>query len=137
MASNPYRAASAYRDHAVTTASPARLVVLVFERLVLDMDRALVAMEAGLNPSAHLIHAQELMVALLDALDTSAWEQGPRLAGVYAYVHRTLVSANVDKDPSLVRECLALITPLKEAWTQAAASAGEIQAARITSVVNV
>lgn len=137
MANNPYRAASAYRDHAVTTASPARLVVLVFERLILDMDRALAAMEEGSNPHEHLIHAQQLLMALLDALDTSAWEHAPRLAGIYGYVHRTLVSANVDKDPARVRECLALITPLKEAWAQAALSAGELPTARVTGVVNV
>lgn len=137
MPTNPYRAASTYRDHAVTTASPARLLVLVFERLVLDLDRALAALEAGEHPHAHLIHAQELLMALLDALDTAAWEHAPQLAGIYAHVHRTLVAANVNRDPTRVRQCLEIISPLKDAWAQAAISAGEIPVSRVTSVVNV
>ena len=39
---NPYAVAtSAYKDHAVNTASPARVVVMAYERLVLDCERAL------------------------------------------------------------------------------------------------
>ena len=137
MPTNPYRAASAYRDHAVTTASPARLVVLVFERLVLDLERALAAIAAGEHPHNHLVHAQELLMALLDALDTSAWEHAPQLGGIYAHVHRTLVNANVARDPARIRECLEIITPLKDAWAQAANTAGELPTTRISSVVNV
>ena len=134
---NPYRAASSYRDHAVTTASPARVVVLIFERLTLDMERALVAIDAGEHPHTHLIHAQELLTALLDALDTSMWEHAPQLAGIYAHVHRSLVTANVQKDSELIQKCLEIITPLKDAWTQAAASAGELPSHRVANVVNV
>lgn len=137
MATNTNRAASTYRDHAVTTASPARLVVLVFERLVLDMERAIAAIEVGSHPYTHLIHAQELLMALLDALDLTAWEHAPQLAGIYAHVHGNLVTANVERDASLVRDCLDIITPLRDAWTQAAVSAGELPSSRATSVVNV
>ena len=51
MAKNPYEAAATYRDHAITTASPARVVVLVFERLTLDLERALAAIESGIHPT--------------------------------------------------------------------------------------
>ena len=74
MQKNPYQAAASYRDHAVTTASPARIVVLAFERLTLDLERALVALENGEHPHTHLIHAQELLMALLAGVDTNAWE---------------------------------------------------------------
>jgi flagellar protein FliS len=137
MSTNPYKAASAYRDHAVTTASPARIVVLVFERLTLDMERALAAIEAGGSPHPHLIHAQELLTALLDALDVSAWEHAPKLASIYVHVHNSLVQANVDKDADRIRTCLNIICPLRDAWAQAALSTGEFPATRIVSVVNV
>ena len=136
MAANPYRAASAYRDHAVTTASPARIVVLVFERLILDMERALAAIQAGEHPHAHLIHAQELVVTLLDALNTSAWEHAPQLAQIYMHVHRNLVTANVEQDPKRIHSCLEIVTPLRDAWSQAATSAGELPTTRAASVVN-
>ena len=83
MTTNPYQAAAAtYRDHAITTASPAKLVVLVFERLVLDLDRAIAAFDTHQSPHKHLVHAQELLTALLDALDTNAWEHAPQLAAI-------------------------------------------------------
>jgi len=83
MPTNPYQAAAAtYRDHAITTASPAKLVVLVFERLVLDLDRAIAAFDTNQSPHKHLVHAQELLTALLDALDTNAWEHAPQLAAL-------------------------------------------------------
>ena len=78
MPKNPYQdAAATYRDHAVTTASPAKLVVLIFQRLTLDLERALHALETDQSPHTHLIHAQDLLVALLDALDLDAWEHAP------------------------------------------------------------
>ena len=43
MPKNPYQdAAATYRDHAVTTASPAKLVVLIFQRLTLDLELSLI-----------------------------------------------------------------------------------------------
>ena len=42
MPTNPYQnAAAAYQDHKITTASPTRIVVLIFERLTLDLERAI------------------------------------------------------------------------------------------------
>lgn len=137
MPTNPYQAASAYRDHAVSTASPARIVVLVFERLTLDMERAVAAIGAGESPHNHLIHAQELLTVLLDALDVSAWEYAAQLASIYVHVHRSLVQANVDKDAAQIDACLKIIVPLRDAWSQAALTTGEFPASRIASVVNV
>ena len=103
MQKNPYQAAASYRDHAVTTASPARIVVLVFERLTLDLERALVALEADEHPHTHLIHAQELLMALISSLDTNAWEHAHRLGTIYLSVHQSLITANIDKNPVLIR----------------------------------
>jgi len=73
MPTNPYQnAAAAYQDHKITTASPTRIVVLIFERLTLDLERAITALDTNQSPHEHLVHAQELLTALLDALDTNA-----------------------------------------------------------------
>jgi flagellar protein FliS len=138
MPTNPYQAAAAaYQDHKITTASPTRIVVLIFERLVLDLERALAALESHEHPHNHLIHAQELLTALLDALDTTAWEHAPQLASIYAHVHRTLIEANVTKNATLIQQSLTIITGLKDAWTQAALTTGDLSSTRVTSVVDV
>ena len=138
MPTNPYQAAAAaYQDHKITTASPTRLVVLIFERLVLDLERALAALESHEHPHNHLIHAQELLTALLDALDTTAWEHAPQLASIYLTVHRDLITANIDNNPQLIHSALTIITGLKDAWTQAALTTGDLSSTRVTSVVDV
>ena len=127
MPKNPYQdAAATYRDHAVTTASPAKLVVLIFQRLTLDLERALHALETDHSPHTHLIHAQDLLVALLDALDLDAWEHAPQLANIYLTIHQNLITANIEKNPTLIRDNLDIITELTQAWTQAETQVGDI-----------
>ena len=127
MPPNPYQAAAAtYRDHAITTASPARIIVLLFERLALDIERALHALETEQPANDHLVHAQEILIALLDALDTNAWEHAPQLANIYITVHHDLVTANVEKNQTLLHQSLTTITTLKDAWTHAALTTGDV-----------
>ena len=59
-------ARAAYMDASVATASPARLLVMLYERLVLDCHRALEAQQAGDHPEAHrqLVHAQDIVMEL-------------------------------------------------------------------------
>jgi len=133
MPKNPYQdAAATYRDHAVTTASPAKLVVLIFQRLTLDLERALHALETDQSPHTHLIHAQDLLVALLDALDLDAWEHAPQLANIYLTIHQNLITANIEKNPTLIRDNLDIITELTQAWTQAETQAGDIRHSKRT-----
>ena len=123
---NPYAAAmSAYKDNAVSTASPARVVVMAYERLVLDFERALACFDAKLPASQHLLHAQDLILALQSNLNVEVWDGAKRLSSLYSYVYSQLVTANVLKDAGKVQECLKLITPLLEAWGQAERSMGE------------
>jgi|TARA_B100001093_G_C26842857_1_gene1021412 flagellar protein FliS len=138
MPLNPYQAAAAtYRDHAITTASPARVVVLLFERLVLDLERALHALETDQSPNDHLVHAQEILIALLDSLDTKAWEHAPQLANIYITVHQNLITANMEKNQKLIRDSLDIITKLTNAWTYAETQAGELPQMARRGVVDV
>ena len=133
---NPYAAAmSAYKDSAVTTASPARVVVMAYERLVLDLDRALACFEVKRPAGDHLLHAQDLILALQTNLNSDVWDGAKRLSSLYSYVYAQLVSANVLKDSSKVQECKNLLTPLLEAWTQAERSIGDQPAASGTVAV--
>ena len=131
MPLNPYQAAAAtYRDHAITTASPARIVVLLFERLVH-------ALETDQPANDHLVHAQEILIALLDALDTTAWEHAPQLANIYIKVHQDLVTANMERNQTLLHNSLNILTNLKDAWTQAETQAGDIPQMNRRGVVDV
>ena len=116
----PYAAAmSAYKDSALTTASPAHVVVLAYERLLLDCERAIACLEAGLPAHDHLIHAQDLILALQINLDVEVWDGAKRLSGLYGFIYQELISANISKNIPKIRSCLSLIGPLLDAWRHA------------------
>jgi flagellar protein FliS len=113
-----------YMGDAVTTASPHRLLVMLYDRLALDLERAQVALAQGdrQEVSAQLQHAQEIVLELHSSLQVDAWEGGPRLAALYTWLHSELVQANVKADRNRVSSCLQVVEPLRDAWRQAAAS---------------
>jgi flagellar secretion chaperone FliS len=113
-----------YLGDTVTTASPQQLLVMLYDRLALDLDRARTALEAGNRAAAgeQLSHAQDIVLELRSSLQVDAWEGGPRLASLYSWLLTELVQANVKADRNRVASCLAVVEPLRDAWRQAAAS---------------
>ncbi len=93
-------ARNAYMGGMVSTASPARLLVMLFERLGTDVDRAIASQEAGdfLAASPHLIHAQEIVLELRSSLDHDVWDGAARLDSIYSWLHRELIRANISRD---------------------------------------
>lgn len=126
MASAPAaaRALAAYKSNAVTTATPMGLVVMLYERLARDLDVA----EAALGvrdletANSQLQHAQEIVLELRVALDPTQWEGAANLGRFYDFLHDQLVAANVAKSGEQVAACRALVQPLLEAWSAAAAN---------------
>lgn len=112
----------AYLAASVQTASPAKLLVMLYERLVLDLQRAAAALEAGEPSKAHepLLHAQDIVLELHASLRTDAWEGGPALASLYDYLHTELVRANIAKDPRITDFCLGVASTLRDTWREAA-----------------
>jgi len=118
---NAYAAAlSAYKDSAVSTASPARVVVLAYERLMLDCERAVESLKSGRPAHEHLLHAQDLVLALQVNLDVDMWDGARRLSSLYTFLYQELVWANINKDAAKVATCLEWIGPLLDAWRHAA-----------------
>lgn len=111
-----------YLAASVETASPARLLVMLCERLVLDLQRAAEALRAGEPSKAHepLLHAQDIVLELNASLKVEAWEGAKGLASVYDYVRAELVKANVSKDLRTTEACLDIVTALRDTWREAA-----------------
>ena len=109
-------------DDSLATASPAVLLTRLYDRLVLDLARAEQAQRAGDRAAAsgQLLHAQDIVAELLSSLDATAWEGGPGLAAIYAFLLTELVEANVSGDADRTASCRSLVEPLREAWHDAA-----------------
>ncbi|MBD8062716.1 flagellar export chaperone FliS [Oceanitalea stevensii] len=115
-----------FRRESLATASPAQLLTMLYDRLLLDLDRAVAAIEAADRAGANeqLGHAQQIVHELRCSLDVSAWDGGAQLLEIYNYLYAELVTANVTHDAPKVAACRALVAPLRDAWHQAAATPG-------------
>ncbi|MGY1854862.1 flagellar export chaperone FliS [Modestobacter sp. SYSU DS0290] len=113
-----------YLGDAVTTASPQRLLVMLYDRLALDLERAEAALGAGDREQANelLQHAQDIVLELHSSLQVESWDGGPRLSALYSWLHGELVRANVRQNARVVADCRKVVEPLRDAWREAAAS---------------
>jgi flagellar protein FliS len=113
---------AAYVSSSIDTMSPARMIVALYDRLTVDLERAEQAMYAADPAAAHacLIHAQSIVSELHDTLDAELWPAARKLKDIYVFLLFELVGANVDKDPVRVATSRALVVPLRDAWTEAA-----------------
>jgi len=113
-----------YLGNSITTASPQQLLVMLYDRLALDLERAHTALEAGDKAGAdpHLKHAQDVVMELRASLKVDVWEGAPRLAALYTWLLTELIAANVKGDLRRVGDCRRIVEPLRNAWREAAAS---------------
>lgn len=111
-----------YQTDGMQTTSPQRLLTLLYERLLRDIDDAAAAIGAGAVERAHdaLVHAQDIVLEFQLALDIDGFEGAEALADLYNYLTDRLVTANRFKSPSVVAECRSIVAPLAEAFTAAA-----------------
>jgi flagellar protein FliS len=115
-----------YVRDSVQTMSPGRMIIALYDRVILDLDRAEAAIGATDIYGAHtaLMHAQEIVDELYTTLDVKQWPAGEKLLTIYRTVAGELLTANITKDVERVRTCRALLTPLRDAWREAAGTVG-------------
>lgn len=105
----------------VTTASPHALVAMLFEGFVMSVHRARGAIRNQdiENKCAAISHAVRIIdEGLKSALNlTAGGKLAQDLSDLYAYICMRLMHANLHSDEAALDECLALIQPLREAWT--------------------
>jgi flagellar protein FliS len=114
--------AGRYVQDTVATVSPGRLLTMLYDRLVLDLQRAEDEQRAGdrLAAGRQLVHAQDIVHELAATLDLDAWDGARRLMSVYTFLITELVSANIAGDADRTAACRELVEPLRDAWHQAA-----------------
>jgi len=128
-----------YLDDTVATASPAKLLTMLYDRLVLDLSRAEAEQRDGRRgqAGAHLLHAQDIVSELMSSLDVTAWDGARQLLSVYTFLLAELVGANVAGDADRTAACRELVEPLRDAWHQAASQLGGAGTLEPATVVGV
>ena len=123
MTQDPRLARAQYNQDAILSASPNRLLTMLFDRLLLDLQRAEAAQsEQDWNrASGYLVHAQDIVAELAGTLDVERWDGGQDLLAVYLFSSTKLVSANVEHSIERTREVIVIMEPLRQTWHEAAA----------------
>jgi flagellar protein FliS len=111
-----------YLADAVATATPARRIVLLYDRLWLDIQRALAAQDCGdVTARDHLQHGQQIVAELLGSLDGSTWAGAANLASLYSYLLRELIGEVVEPQPGRLAAVTKIVSDLRTSWQQAEA----------------
>ena len=119
-----------YLSDRVATASPQQLLVMLYDRLALDLERAEDLLVRSDREAAReqIQHAQDIIVELHATLKVDVWEGGPRLAALYVWLIQELMQAGLKGDVRRVRDCRKVVEPLRDAWREAAASLAALPA---------
>ena len=126
-----------YKTNDIETASQLKLIVMLYSGAIKFAHLAIEAIENKNIESANnnIINTQNIISELLSSLDFKAGSIAEDLSGLYIYIHRLLVEANIQKNTAPIKESITLITNLKNGWDDLLAK--ENTSAKNTSNINI
>lgn len=109
-----------YKQDYISTASPADLVVMLYEGCIKKIKLAQIHMESGdiEQTSKCLVSAQDIIGELVNSLDMS-FEISNDLLKLYDFMMNELVQMNVKKEMDTAPAVLEMLASLKNAWVEA------------------
>ena len=120
-----------FQRSAVESASPDKLLGMLFEGAIRYIHNAGKAIEANEVKTAHdeLIKAEDIVLELMSTLNMD-YDISHNLIALYDYIYQQLVQANLKKEVEYLEIAESLLTELRDTFQQAAL------AARMESGVN-
>ena len=106
-------------DTGVSSASPHRLVEMLFEEFLASCARARGAIRSGdVQEKGRAIGRAVRIVeeGLRAGLNMQAGQLAQDLHDLYQYVTVRMTHANLQSDEAAIAECIALVQPLHDAW---------------------
>ncbi len=109
---------NSYKTNDIETASPVKLIVMLYNGAIKFATLAVEAIENNDIETANvnIIKAQNIVSELLSSLNFEAGNVADNLSGLYIYIHRLLVESNIQKNVVPLKESISLLTNLKEGW---------------------
>lgn len=109
---------AAYQNQAILTATPERLVVMLYDGAIRFFFQASAALREGARRVAfeRLNRGEAIVDHLLATLDMSAGEIAERLEGIYVFCKRLLREARSESDAGKVDLVRGYLAELRESW---------------------
>lgn len=113
------RAAAAYQNNTINTASPADLTLMLYEGAIKFCNMALDGLKQNDREKANnnIIKAEKIIVEFRATLDFK-YPVAKDFDVVYDYIYRRLVEANIKKDPEILSEALRYIREMRDTWKE-------------------
>jgi flagellar protein FliS len=118
---NSNRTQIAYQEAAARNANSVELVVMLYDILSRDLQGAIEAMESG-NIELRTAKLKHGFLALQQLEGSMDLEQGgdfvSNLSRFYSMLRSQMMTAQIRKDPAVLRELIQLLFSVREAWTE-------------------
>lgn len=120
MYGNTANAYKTYGTNVVTTATPEKLVIMLYEGAIRFCRLAEMAVESNdiARRNANLIKAQDIINEMRVTLNRDAGDIADQLETLYDYFYRELVTANIRNDREKIQGVRVMLTELKDIWKQ-------------------
>lgn len=119
---NPLRS---YKTIATQTASPGRLVLMLYDGAISFLERALTGFhhtdpcEFNATINNNILRAQEIINALNVSLDLAhGGKLAATLRNLYCYMDRQLTMSNARKTPDGIRDTITRLMTLRDSWSR-------------------
>lgn len=126
---NPYL--KQYQKNEVETASPEKILILLYDGAIQFLNKAKIAMEQKNIPEIHnnIIGCENILLEFINTVDVeNGGDFAIKIQALYQYFYNTLVQANIKKDESKIDEVLRHLVDLRATWKQAIAIANSQKA---------
>jgi len=133
-------ALNAYRQTKVKTAGQGKLIIMLYDEALKQMDFAIEQLDEGVKNldkvNGAILKTQDVFTELMVGLD---FEKGGDIAknllNLYMFFNQQLVNANLEKKSEPIKEIRRMTNDLRDAWNQISAKAPE--SAKSGSGVNI
>ncbi|GAB6173399.1 flagellar export chaperone FliS [Paradesulfitobacterium aromaticivorans] len=115
-----------YRQRAVETASPAKLLIMLYDGAIRFLQQGKAALEAGdfEKANAHLLKVQDILSELIVSLDLSQGEIAENLYQLYDFYLHEVIKANIEKKAAYLEPVEDFLRGYRDMWIEAAKKAG-------------
>ena len=127
---------SKYLTQQVMSASPAKLVFMLYERAISSLREAIAAIEAGDIEGRWKANnrAMEIITHLWSTLNTDdGGDIAQNLQRLFPFMTTRLTQVDLQNDPAPAEEVIQLLIPLRDAWQALASNAAEQPASGATA----
>jgi flagellar protein FliS len=121
MTNETPKGSNTYHEQQILTASPSRLVVMLYAAAMTSLNKAIKAIEAGdvqgrWDANKHAVEVIEHLFTTLDI------ERGGDIAAdlqrLFPFMIRHLIDVDLHNDPEPAREVIELLKPLHGSWVE-------------------